>query len=477
MGLKFKIGIAVLLLLSLMGFAQEETRVVDSLLDVLPSQQGREKVLTMIELTWEFYDVSYDDCIDWGEKAIKEAQEQGLADLEAKANYVTGLQFAYHGDLDLAKEYLYKSYYQYKALDDSENAFESLWDIATFELTLGNMDTSLKVYENALAIADDDYYYARACIYSNIGLIWKNKAKHYLAYSYLIQAKQLFELVEDEKMAIRTDFEIASLNIERGLFLEAKEVFQQTLPKLIKYEDYYYVIVACKDIGDLYSNEIVNYDSSLYYYQKAIEFAQIPMPNKEDEVTVNKELTSVMVGIANVLARQGKMDEAANEYNEALRLAEELNYQYGQMLACYGMVVLYSQMGQATKSLQYYEHYADLEKASGITLMRPLLRKHLAMDYARLLRFDDLYAVTAEFEDENASLIRENAEIYDNLQQLRDEVSDLIVDHDPQSDQIQTLQTERNHYRLAFFGLLAIMLFAVVLFAAYKIVRKKRSKV
>jgi signal recognition particle subunit SRP54 len=80
MGPKIKIGLAVLLLLSLMGFAQEETRVVDSLLNVLPSQQGREKVLTMIELTWEFYDVSYDDCIDWGEKAIKEAQNQG-ADL------------------------------------------------------------------------------------------------------------------------------------------------------------------------------------------------------------------------------------------------------------------------------------------------------------------------------------------------------------------------------------------------------------
>ena len=73
--------------------AQEETRIVDSLLNVLEQQQGRDKLLTMIELTWEFYDVSYDDCIDWGEKAIKEAQEQGFADLEAKANYALGVQY------------------------------------------------------------------------------------------------------------------------------------------------------------------------------------------------------------------------------------------------------------------------------------------------------------------------------------------------------------------------------------------------
>lgn len=474
--MKRLLSILVFCCLAMTAFAQEETRVVDSLLSVLDHQQGRDKVLTMIELTWEFYDVSYDDCIDWGEKAIKEAQELGFADLEAKANYVTGLQFAYHGDLDLAKEYLYKSYYQYEAINDIENAFESLWDIATYELTLGNMDTSLKVYEEALAIAAADYYYARACIFSNIGIIWNNKGKYQLAYSYLVQAKQLFEYVEDEKMAIRTDFEIASINIERGLFTEAKGVFLKTLPKLLEYEDYHYVIDACKNIGDLYSNAIINYDSALYYYQKALEFARVPLSNKEDETTVDVELSSVMVGIANVFARKGNTTEAINRYKEALQWAEERKYQLGQMEACVGLVELYSQMGQAEKSLQYYERYADLEKTSAITMMRPSLRKHLSMDYARLSRFNDLYALVGEFEDENAALIRENADIYDDLQQLRDEVSGLLVDHDSQNHQIQTLQAERNQYRLAFFGLLAIALFMVVLFVAYKIVRKNRAK-
>ena len=99
------------------------------------------------------------------------------------------------------------------------------------------------------------------------------------------------------------------------------------------------------------------------------------------------------------------------------------------------------------------------------------------LNYARLGKFDDLESELSDFEEEYNGLLRENADIYDNLQQLRDEVSDLIVDHDSQNNQIQTLQAQRNQYRLAFFGLLAITLFAVVLFVAYKIVRKKRSKV
>ena len=116
--------------------AQQETRIVDSLMDALIKQDGREKVLTMIELTWDFYDVSYDDCLDWGEKAIREAQKMGYGDLEAKANYALGIQYAYHGDLDLAKLYLQRSYSQFVALGDTKNAFESLWNMSCLWGTL-----------------------------------------------------------------------------------------------------------------------------------------------------------------------------------------------------------------------------------------------------------------------------------------------------------------------------------------------------
>jgi hypothetical protein len=54
-------------------------------------------------------------------------------------------------------------------------------------------------------------------------------------------------------------------------------------------------------------------------------------------------------------------------------------------------------------------------------------------------------------------------------------MEDLLIQYESQSEQIQTLQTQRNHYRLAFFGLLAIALFALALMIAYKIVRRKRA--
>jgi hypothetical protein len=99
------------------------------------------------------------------------------------------------------------------------------------------------------------------------------------------------------------------------------------------------------------------------------------------------------------------------------------------------------------------------------------------MDYARLSRFDDLHSELEGFENENSALIRENGDIYEQNRSLQHYNSDLLQQYESQSEQIETLQSQRNHYRLAFFGLLAIVLFVTALLIAYKIVRKKRSKV
>ena len=476
--MKRLLNILVFFCLLSMAFAQEETRVVDSLLSVVDTQEGREKVKTMIELTWEFYDVSYDDCISWGERAIEEAKSLELVDLEAKANYVLGIQYSYHGDLDLAKQYLMQSYDQFISLDDTKNAFESLWNIATYEMTLGSIDTAYQIYERALdlAVRNDDNS-ACAFVNANMGMIRYKQNDFDDAASYYKESIRLFRLVKDEVWALREESYLATIFLENGQVDEAQCIYWKVMPRFESMEDNYRLFLACKNMGSLYESYFIDYDSALYYFQRSVEYAEKPMPNKGVEGFVNNDKSSAIVGRGNVMVHCGDLTAAVGKYMEALHLAEERNYQYGQMEACFGLVELYSQIGQAAKALHYYERYAELEKTSGITLMRPSLRKYLAMDYARLGRFDDLYVIISEFEEENTALIRENADIYSQLQQLKDETADLLSDRESQSAQIQTFQTQRNHYRLAFFGLLAIVLSASVLFVLYKIVRKKRSKV
>ena len=99
------------------------------------------------------------------------------------------------------------------------------------------------------------------------------------------------------------------------------------------------------------------------------------------------------------------------------------------------------------------------------------------MDYARLGRFDEMKVELDALDEQKQALQRENNDLYDQLSTLQDETQGLLQQYESQNDQIQTLQSQRNHYRLAFFGLLAFVLFTLVLMIAYKIVRKKRTKV
>lgn len=476
MGLKSKIGLAVLLLLSLMGFAQEETRVVDSLLDVLPSQQGREKVLTMIELTWEFYDISYDDCIDWGEKAIKEAKEQGLADLEAKANYALGMQFGFNADLDLANEYLNKAYTQYLALNDEPNVIKVLWKQAFLEQTLGFVDSALIKYDKVQVLAEklNDTIHI-ADVYFNKGVLQIQILDYTTAEYSFLKARKYYELIGDTVMITHTDANLAVLYMENGNTIKARKMFNIVIPQLENSSDYEWLLMVYKNYGQLYVKESANHDSAYYYYDKAYNLQEMLMEN-DVPVPINNRI-DLLVEMGNCNYNQERYDIALQYFDKALVLAENASYNVGQMMACFGLGTTYSKLLQPTKSIYYLDRFLELESTSGITIAESSARFSLILNYARLGKFRDLEWELGSLQEDYENALLEKAGLEERLDSLYDEFSNLLQQYDSQNNQIQTLQAQRNQYRLAFFGLLAITLFAVVLFVAYKIVRKKRSKV
>jgi len=458
-------------------FPQEETRVVDSLLAVVDKQEGRDKVLTMIELTWEFYDVSYDDCIDWGEKAIKEAHAMCFDDLEAKANYALGIQYAYHGDLDLARSYLKKSYAMFMAQADTKNAFESLWNIATFELGCGNIDSASIVYSDALCLAEQmNDTVSSMYVMGNLALIYYQKNDLVKAEEYYKTVLRLSKMLGKDKEAMQIENNLATIYLESGKPIKAKEMLLQLIPKLETEENYYVLVTVYKTLGSVYEEYCVNYDSAMCCFEKALYYADCQVPLVADQISMRHYKSDVFSDIAHLKFQCHDYASALKQYETALLLAETDSYVSGQMRANLGLGMVYSFLGQASKSMEHLNRYFELESKSGITMMRPMTRKLLALDYARLGRYDDLHNVISEFEDENSALIRKNADLYEQNDLLKNELSDLLQQHDFQNAQIQTLQAQRDQYRLAFFGLLAIALFALVLFAAYKIVRKNRTK-
>lgn len=465
--------IAFFALCSIGCFAQDDTRIVDSLRSVMVGQEGREKVKTMIELTWEFYEISYDDCLDWGEKAIKEAQRLGFDDLEADATYALGMQYGYHADLDLAQDYLKKAFDLHESVGNEGRALEDLWNQAYFEQVLGNMDSALVAYEKVLSFAEQRYdTVAMANTYANMAVIQYQLLDFEASETCFKKCRSLYVVLNDELEAAKADANLANVYMEWGKYAESRKLYRKAISALERLESYDLLLIFYKNYGILFEKELINYDSAEYYFEKAM--ACVDQVECLEEVMYAK--ADLLVEMGNLAVCRHEEATAKKYLEEAFSLAEGNSYHFGMMQAALGLGQLYAMQGKASLSLHYLDVYAEQARKSGITLMESATKKPLILDYARLGRFEEMTAELESLDEEKQALQREANDLYEQISVLEDETQNLLAQYESQNEQIETLQTQRNHYRLAFFGILAIALFALALFVAYKIVRKNRAK-
>ena len=448
---------------------------MDSLLSVLPSQEGREKVETMMELSKAFFDYSFDDCVDWGEKAIEEAHALGLSDLEANAMSALGVHYGDHIDLDLEQEYLRKAFNMHKAVGDEGRALNDLWYQAYYELVLGNIDSAIVVYEKVLFCAEqlsDSLTEAKA--YANMAVIQYQKHDFEQSETYFKKCRSLYVLLENDLEVARADANLANLYMEWGRYVESRKLYREAISAFESLERYDFLLLVYKNYGLLFEKEYVNYDSASYYFEKAMACAnQVEKISGRLEEVVNAK-ADLLVEMGNLAVERTDELLAKQYLEEAFSLAESNRYHFGMMQAALSLGQLYAQQGKPSLSLHYLDVYAEESRKSGITMMESATKKPLIMNYARLGHFDEMAVELNAIDEQKQELRRENNDLYDQLGTLQDDFTGLLTQYESQNKQVESLQSSRNHYRMAFFGLLAIVLFAVFLTIAYKIVRKNR---
>lgn len=465
------IDILLFVLLAATGFAQE-TRIVDSLQDVLATQQGREKVMTMLELTWDFYDISFDDCIAWGEKAIKEANELGYNDLEAKANYVVGIQFAHHADLDLAKDHLRQSYHLYEALADTANMFEALWSMARYELMLGSIDTANVLYDNALVLIEklaDSLLMIQ--VMSNKAIVHYQKGESSKALDNLRKVKRIADETGQEGMATIAESNMATILFETGRPIEARTMLKRLIPRLEADGNHYLLVTTYKTLGQIFDREIVNYDSAMYCFGKALEYSYQNVMLHADQASMRMYRCDVLSDIAHISFRRGEHQKAVEEFTEALRQAGNEGYIKGQMEAHTGLGTVLAYMGKAKESLGHIAAVDALEQASGIKYHKAALKLPLILDYARLGRYQDMERELRNVEEDRTALDMENADLHERNYELEETVAGLVARIERQDKANEALQADYKRCRMAFFGCLALALTALFAWMLVKILK------
>ena len=427
--------IASLVVCSIWAFAQEDTHVVDSLEQVLTTQQGAERIKTMIQMVWAFYDVSFDDGIDWGEKAKQLAHESGDIELEAQATYAMGVQYGYHNDLDLAQDYLKEAYDLFEQVGNETKAFDALWNQAYFELILGNMDTASMAFQKVQAMAEriqDSMAYALAGF--NLGFVQYQRNDFEGAIAAFKSSRKVYEFFNDSASIAMADVNLATCYGECGRNAEARALFASVIPRLVALQEYDDLLNAYKNYGLLFERDHINYDSACYYFDKALEVTAMEGLSPQDRQTMSNTKADVLVELGNVASERKEYQQAVNYFEDALALAEHNHYHFGQMQAMVGLGQLYAKQGKASQSLYYLERYADEMSRSGITMMEHPVRKALILDYARLGRFDAMEKELETLDGQRAALARENADLFEQNRILQEDTEGLLRQHEQQNE-------------------------------------------
>lgn len=475
--MKRLLNILALLFLTSFCFAQEETRVIDSLESVMAAQVGREKVLTMIELSYAFFDYSFDDCVDWGEKAKRLSHEIGDVELEADAVYSLGMNYGYHNDLDLAQSCLRQSYELYHQADKEDKAFEALWNQAYFELVLGNMDSAYNVFLTVKALAEKrNDVMACAQTSSNLAAIQYQRGEFDKAIESFKLGRDFYAQLNDSAAMAQTDVNMATVYSELGKWAEARRLYVSVIPRLVALRDYYYLLLTYKNYGSLFERDIVNYDSANYYLAKALAVTEMEGISRADWQTMVNTKADVLAELGNVAYAQGKCKEAIDDYECAMELARNNSYHFGQMQALIGLGQVYAEQGNAAKSMQYLERYAEAVSQSGITMMEPTIKKSLILNYARLGRYHEMQTELDALDEQRADALRKYAGLLEESQIVSENFADLLQKYELESRQVEFFQAQRNQYRLAFFGLLTLMIAAIAFFVLWSIIQKNQQK-
>ena len=215
--MKRLINILVFLCLSISMMAQEEIRVVDSLKECLAYQEGPAKVETMAELSRVLFDISFDDCISYGEAAVEEAKKTMDDEWIAWALKKLGLRYWDHYDLDLAHDLFEQAVSLMKKHKNGDG--ELYLDILNYkghvELLMGEMDTALSTFLKAKEysiLLEDELNCAE--IANNLAYIYFYKEDLDKAMECFQDARQRYKWLQDTLSMAQCDNNISNIYVQ-----------------------------------------------------------------------------------------------------------------------------------------------------------------------------------------------------------------------------------------------------------------------
>lgn len=327
MSAKFNTTIFVVLLVSLSGFAQN-----DSLMVVLDTAQAEYKVKTLNEL---FRANMQSDPV----KALSYTREA----------------------LGLALE-----------INDRKGIGASYNNLGVAYRNQGAFDKALEYYIKALGIYEElKNVEGVATLKNNIANIYSVKKEYGQALRYLEESYELFVQAGDQEKIIGSLNNLGNLNLDLQLYEKAlqnySQAYQLSQQHGINFPD------PVNNIGNIYFRQ-GNYQKAIENYMKALEIERA----NNNRIGILNSVTNI--GIA--FAKAGQPKPATQYLDEAEKLVDEMQaYSFLPSILKLKSEILFKQGNSKDAYLTFIEYDSLREKIYGEESTRKIVQMELVLDF------------------------------------------------------------------------------------------------
>lgn len=336
----------------LLLIAQQKTRAIDSLEQLLQSQKGAALAETYANLTWEYRTVDRNEAIAYGNKAVRQAKSSNSLALEAQAYNDLGIIYYDKEDYDSAL-YLYNTSLKIRTQLKDDLGIARLHNKlgivfqkqGLFEKALEHQLSALTLFEKE----NDE----RGISYSlnNIGIINQNLGRYTEAVQYYERSIKIKEELGDKYGLASTFVNIANICQINKNYSDAEAYYKEAVKITRELGDKEYLSNALNNLGQLY------YQTEKY--SKALPLIRESFKLRSD-LKDTKGMVSCMINLGDIYTAQKKFDSAKVFLEDALAKAQTaVNCQPEISQALLSLSVLYENTGNSIGALEMYKRYAS----------------------------------------------------------------------------------------------------------------------
>ncbi len=247
-------------------------------------------------------------------------------------------------DLKLAKKYFDQSLELYDKYSSVSVKIKTIIDIGTFFLDKGDLNNTLKYFEDAITL-HDNVPVQKASILLDLGKALISHNEYDRGFEYFERGFKLFENVSSEMLAGKI--------INVGEFLESVRELDYSIDFLKRALDIYNKIDNVKgkvsvliNLGETYS-KLGQIEHSLQYYEEALS----NFGGLYDET----EKAVILMGLGNVLSNKGKIEKAIEFFDQSLEIFEKSNDEINKAKVLQLMGRAYNRKNDLDKAITYYD--------------------------------------------------------------------------------------------------------------------------